>query len=168
MTGVHPGMGLSVQAMGVVALYLLCTAPFLGLILYVHALKSSYTQLLIIALILQLIPIGLVFFPLGFLGVAILAYTLAETGRRNRLFREGSYDNPAVDQRWSREYLANLWAFGLALEQKGVALVFIQVTTRQGLDGLWQGLLPVSLILWSFLGYAIWKEARRLHGILIP
>jgi hypothetical protein len=167
MTGVHPGMDLSIQTMAVVGLYVLCTAPFLGLILYVHALKSSYTQLLVIALILQLIPIGLVFFPLGFIGVALLAYTLVETARRNRLFRAGGYDNPAVEQRWTREYVANLWAFGLALEQKGVALVFIQVTARLGLGGLWEGLLPASLILWSLLGYAIWKEVRRLRGILI-
>jgi hypothetical protein len=159
-------MTLTMQSMAVVGLYVACTAPFLGLILYVHALRSSYTQLLIIALILQLIPIGLVFFPLGFIGVALLAYTLAETGRRNRLFRTGGYQNPEVERRWTREYLANLWSFGLALEQKGVALVFVQVTSRQGLDGLWQGLLPASLILWALLGFSIWREHRRLKGIL--
>ncbi|MDB5100999.1 MAG: hypothetical protein JWM80_5420 [Cyanobacteria bacterium RYN_339] len=153
------------QAMAVVGLYVACTAPFLVLILYVHALRSSYTNLLIIALILQLIPIGLVFFPLGFIGVALLAYTLAVTGRRNRLFRLGGYDNPAVDRRWTREYVANLWAFGLALEQKGVALVFVQVTSRQGLSGLWQGLLPASVLVWALLGHLIWRERRRMKSI---
>lgn len=166
MSPLHPGLGLSLQAMAVVGLYVACTAPFLGLILYVHALKSSYTQLLIIALILQLIPIGLVFFPLGFIGVALLAYTLAETARRNGQFRASGVQNPEVERRWTREYIANLLAFGLALEQKGVALVFVQVTARQGLEGLWQGLLPVSLIMWALLGHLIWRETRRLRHIL--
>jgi hypothetical protein len=161
----NPGMEPNLQAMAVVGLYLGCTAPFLGLMLFVHGLRSSYTGLFMIAIALQLIPIGLVFFPLGFIGVALLAYTLAVTGRRLRAFRQSNLPNPEVERRWSREYLANLWAFGLALEQKGLALVFVEVTSRRGLDGFWWGLLPFSVVLWAFLGVLLASEWRRLRAL---
>lgn len=157
-------VGLGVPTMIVVALYIALTAPFLVLLLLVHRLQSSYTGLFVVGLVLQLIPIGLVFFPLGFLGVALLAYTLVATARRNRSFRLSGLHNPDVHERWTREYLANLWAFGLALEQKGMAIIFIQVTSREGLAGLWQGFLPASLALWIVLAPLIWRELKWLRG----
>lgn len=156
---------VSLQTMAVVALYLGCTAPFLGLMLYVHGLRSSYTGPFMVAIALQLIPIGLVFFPLGFVGVALLAYSLASCGRRLHAFRQAGLPNPDVERRWSREYLAHLWAFGLALDQKGLALVFIEVTSRRGLDGLWWGLLPFSVALWAILGFSIQREWQRLRAL---
>lgn len=159
---IHPALSLGLVTMPIVALYILCTAPFLPLLLYIHRLQSAYTGVFIAALVLQLIPIGLVFFPLGFIGVAMLAYTLVATARRNHLFRLAGIDNLEVARRWTQEYIANLIAFGFALDQKGVALVFIQVTSRQGFAGLWEGLLPASAILWLLLVPMIHREWRRL------
>lgn len=158
--------GMGIAAMGVVALYLLCTAPFLPLLLYVHRMKSAYTGMFIAAMILQLIPIGLVFFPLGLVGVGMLAFTLVATNRRNSAFVRSRLPNPGVERRWREEYLANLVAFGFGLEQKSVALLFIHVTTPHGGLGnaIW-ALLPGSLLLWGVLGPLMWRETRALGAL---
>jgi hypothetical protein len=153
---------LTAETLGVVGLYVMFTAPFLLLLLFVHRLRSSYTGLFMAAIVLQLIPIGLIFFPLGFMGVGLLAYTLVSTARRNQAFRASGLQNPAVLRRWTFEYIANLWAFGFAIEQKGAALVFIQVTSRAGLSGLWQGFLPASVLVWLLLGPMLWRAHRAL------
>lgn len=160
-------LAANAAAMGVVGLYVVCTAPFLPLLMLVHRLQSSYTGLFVAALILQLLPIGLVFFPLGFIGVGLLAYTLVASRRRNQSFLASGLYNPDVRRRWTQEYVLNLWAFAFALEQKGVALVFIQVTSRQGYAGLWQGLLPASVVLWLVIGTLIARELRDLKTLAV-
>ena len=156
----HPTLTLA--TMGIVGLYVFFTAPFLALLMFIHRLRSSYTGLFMVAIILQLVPIGLIFFPLGFIGVGLLAFTLVSTARRNKSFESSGLHNPGVQRRWTLEYIANLWAFGLALEQKGVALVFIQVTSRSGLSGLWEGFLPASVLMWLLLGPLILRAHRTI------
>jgi hypothetical protein len=153
------------ETMIAVVLYIAATAPFLPLLLLTHRLQGAYTAPFIVALVLQLIPIGLVFLPLGFVGLAILVATLAMVHRRLRAFRRSGLDNPEVHARWIREYLANLVALGLALEQKGAALLFLEASSRQGLGHLWWVLLPASVALWVPLGVVIRREWRRLRAI---
>lgn len=144
--------------MGVVALYILATAPMLYLVLRVHGLQSDYTRLFMLALILQIIPIGLLFFPLGFLGVVLLVVSVTATARRNRRFKAMGIDNPAVARRWTLEYLFNLVGLGLAIEQKAVSYLFLRVIERQGLGFLWTGLVPITVALAIVLGALIRRE----------
>ena len=152
-------------AMLVVGLYIAVTAPMLYLFLRVHSLNSDYTRLFLAALILQIIPIGLIFFPLGLLGVALLIVSLVGTYRRNARFRALGIHNPEVARRWRQEYVLNLWALGLALEQKGVAYGFMQVIAHQGLAFLWTMLLPMSVLIWGCLGWLIRQETRALKAV---
>jgi hypothetical protein len=149
-------------AMVVVALYVVVTAPLLYLVLRVHSLQSDYTRLFMAALILQIIPIGLVFFPLGFIGVVLLLASLVATWRRNRRFRAMGIDNPEVAKRWGLELVFNLWALGFALEQKGVAYLFLDVVGRHGLGFLWSFLIPASALGWLVLIGLIIRERRML------
>ena len=153
------------DALVVVGLYLVVTAPMLVLLLRVHNLNSDYTRLFMAALLLQIIPLGLLFFPVGFLGVGLLAVTLVATRQRNARFRALGIHNPEVARRWRQEYLLNLWAIGLAIEQKGVAYLFMQVSTHRGLDFLWTGLLPMTVVIWAGLGWAIVRETRSLRSL---
>jgi hypothetical protein len=146
----------------VVALYVLVSAPFLPLMLYVHRLGGAYAGLFMGALVLQLIPIGLAFLPLGLVGVGLLGFTLAGVGRRLTAFRASGMHNPEVHDRWSKEYVANALALGLALEQKGIAWVFLEASRGGGLHTLWTAILPVSLVVWGLLLGLIARE-RRTH-----
>ena len=161
-------MALTLATMAAVALYLLATAPFLPLLLVVHKLDGAYTGLFIAAIVLQLVPIGLVFLPLGFLGVAILAYTLHAVHGRLRDFRRTGLDSPLVHARWIREYLANLVAFGFALEQKAAAVIFLEASSRQGLGHLWWVALPASVAMWAVIAVAFRREWRRLGALHLP
>jgi hypothetical protein len=146
----------------VVALYLLVSAPMLGLVLLVHNLKSDYTRLFVTALILQIIPIGLIFFPLGLIGLGMLFVSLFLTVRRNRQYEALGAKNPEVSRRWTLEYQANLVAVGLALEQKGVAWLFLEVAAKHGLGFLLE-LAPATLVIGSVLGAFLLKSRQRRH-----
>lgn len=156
-------MDLTLATLAAVALYLLATAPFLPLLLVVHKLDGAYTMPFIVAIVLQLVPIGLVFLPLGFIGVAILVYTLVAVTQRLRVYRRAGIDNPEVHLRWSREYLANLVALGFALEQKGAAIVFLEASSGQGLGHFWQVMLPASALLWAAIAILFHRERRRIR-----
>lgn len=149
----------SIGAMIVVGLYVLATAPLLYLLLRVHALKSDYTRLFLAALLLQLIPVGLIFFPFGFVGVALLAVSLSEAHRRHARLKRMGIHNPEVAARWRLEYMCHLWALGFALEQKAVAYMFLDVVNLQGFRALWT-LAPLSAVMWLILGGLIVHEAR--------
>jgi hypothetical protein len=151
-------------AMVVVALYVVVTAPLLYLVLRVHSLQSDYTRLFMAALILQIIPIGLVFFPLGFIGVVLLLASLVATWRRNWRFRAMGIENPEVARRWGLELVFNLWALGFALEQKGVAYLFLEVVDHHGLGFLWTGLLPMTGLLAVVLAFLISRERGVLRA----
>jgi hypothetical protein len=150
-----------------VALYVLVSAPFLPLMLYVHRLGGAYAGLFMGALVLQLIPIGLAFLPLGLVGVALLGFTLARVGKRLAAFRASGMHNPEVHDRWSKEYMANALALGLALEQKGIAWVFLAASRGGGLSDLWTVVLPASLIVWGAVAWGIHRE-RRLRARSMP
>jgi hypothetical protein len=149
-----------------VGVYVAMTAPFLPLLLYVNRYGGAYTGLFVAALVLQLVPIGLVFFPLGFIGVGILGWTLWSTRQRLLEFRRSGIPNPSVHAAWVREYLANLVAMGFALEQKGAALAFLEASTGQGLFVLWAIFLPASVLLWAGLAVPLRAERRRLLAIV--
>ena len=149
------------EVMAVVGVYILVTAPLLAVILLVHGLKSDYTGLFMAALLLQIIPIGLLFYPLGFIGVALLAYTMWGAFQRNRRFRSMGIDNPEVYRRWSIEYQANVVALAFAIEQKGVGLLFLEVAARKGFGLLWV-LVPTSLVLWAAAIALIQHERRHI------
>lgn len=152
------------EVMAVVGAYILVTAPLLALIILVHGLKSDYTGVLMAGLVLQIIPIGLLFYPLGFIGVLVLAYTLVGTVRRNRRFKTMGIDNPEVYRRWSTEYLANLVAFSFAIEQKGIGLLFIDVASHKGFGMLW-ALVPLSVLLWIAVIALIVRERKGLPAL---
>lgn len=149
------------DVMAVVGLYVVVTAPLLAIILLVHGLKSDYTGLLMAALVLQIIPIGLLFYPMGFIGVLMLAFTLWGAARRNQRFRTMGIDNMEVYRRWSTEYQANLVALALALEQKGIGLLFLDVASRKGFGMLW-GLVPGSVLLWTVVVALVLHERRNM------
>lgn len=155
-------MALTLATMAAVALYLVATAPFLPLLLIVHRLGGAYTAWFIAAIVLQLVPIGLVFLPLGFIGVLLLASTLLAVTRRLRDFRRSGIDNPEVHRRWIQEYLANLVALGFALEQKGAAFVFLEASSGQGLGHFWTVMLPLSVVMWGAIAALFRHEWRRL------
>lgn len=150
------------QAIAVVFLYLLASLPFLGLLVGVLRRQSAYSRLFIWGLVLQLIPVGLLYFPFGAAGVLLLAYTLVASHRQNRQFRATGIAHPDVELRWSREYQANLWALGFAVEQKAMAWLFLQVVGRQGFQVLWQWILPLSALMWGGLLCLLWAERRTL------
>ncbi|MEB3196745.1 MAG: hypothetical protein VKP62_06025 [Candidatus Sericytochromatia bacterium] len=148
-----------------VGLYVLATAPFLPLMLYVHRLDGAYAGLFMGALVLQLVPLGMLFLPLGALGVALLMVTLYRAHARLVAFRDAGLHNPRVHARWIREYLANLVALGLALEQKAVAWIFLEASSGKGLDHLYTIVLPASLLLWAGLLVLIRRENQRLKVV---
>lgn len=156
----------SVGGMIVVGLYVLATAPLLFLVVRVHALKSDYTRLFLAALLLQLIPVGLIFFPFGFIGVILLGVSLVEAYRRHARLKRMGIHNPEVAARWRFEYVCHLWAIGFALEQKGVAYLFLDVVNHHGFRFLWSALLPASVGLWLILGGLIARE--WLAGRAVP
>ena len=153
-------------ALIVVALYVVVTAPLLFLLVKVHRLAGGYTGLFMAALILQLIPIGLFFIPLGLIGVAMLAVSLVGCWRRNRRFEALGIDNPEVSRRWRLEYALHLWAIGFALEQKGVAYLFLDVVGQRGFGFATSGLLPLSLALWAVLAVLLVHHRLRAPAAL--
>ncbi|HEY9724253.1 MAG TPA: hypothetical protein V6D47_19790 [Oscillatoriaceae cyanobacterium] len=152
------------DALLVIGLYILCTIPFLVLLVMMHALRSDYAKLFIAGIVLQIVPLGLIFFPVGFFGVGLLCYTGISSGRRLRRFRASGLYNPDVLKRWSWEFIANVIAIGFSFEQKGVAWLFTEVTNRHGFGFLWNDLVPVSLAMWAVLAVLIVREhsLRRL------
>ncbi len=150
------------QAIAVVFCYMFASLPFLGLLVGVLRRQSAYTRLFVAGLVLQLVPVGLLYFPLGVAGVLLLVYTLAASFRQNRLFRATGIVRPDVEHRWSREYQANLWALGFAVEQKAMAWLFLQVVGRHGFQVLWQWILPLSGVMWTGLFLLLWTERRTL------
>jgi hypothetical protein len=71
-------------------------------------------------------------------------------------------ENPEVARRWGLELVFNLWALGFALEQKGVAYLFLDVVGRRGLGFLWSFLIPASALGWLVLIGLIIRERRML------
>jgi hypothetical protein len=130
--------------MVVVALYIVTTIPLLALLLAVHRLRSDYTRLFQAALVLQIVPLGVLFFPLGFVGLALLVLATGLTVRRNRRFSAMRLENPAVARRWALVHLANAWALGFAVLQKGVVYLFLEVVGHRGLGFATRGLLPLA------------------------
>lgn len=155
-------MTTGLGAMAVVALYVAVTVPFLVLLLKVHGWGSDYTRWLLAALALHLVPVGLLFFPLGLVGTGVLAFSLVEAARRNRGLRRLHIDNVLVARRWSEEYRVHLWALALSLEQKAVAWLFLEVAGRRaGLLSL--GLfLGFSLVVWGVTIALVWQERRHV------
>lgn len=147
------------HAIAVVFLYVLATLPFLALLLRVLRHQSDYTRLFVAGLTLQLLPVGLLYLPLGAVGVLLLGYTLVTSYRRNRQFRKTGIEHPEVEHRWSIEYQANLLALGFALEQKAIAWLFVQVVSRHGFEVLWRWILPMSVPMW--LGLLLLIELER-------
>lgn len=154
-------MSISLATMIAVGLYVLTTAPFLPLMLFVHRLGGAYAGLFMAAMILQLVPIGLVFIPLGAVGVALLGFSLHRVAQRLKGFRRAGLPNPAVHERWSHEYLANIVALGLALEQKGAAWTFLEASRGVGFATFWTWIVPLSLVLWAWLAWLIVRERRH-------
>ena len=150
----------AIGSMAVVGLYILVTAPLLYLLLRVHAMKSDYTRLFVAALLLQIIPIGLFFFPFGVAGVLLLAVSLGDAYRRHARLKAMGIDNPEVSSRWQLAYMLHLWAIGFTLEQKGVAYLFLDVVNHRGFGFFWQGFLPMSAAIWLILGALILREWR--------
>ena len=150
----------ALAGMVVVGLYVLTTAPLLYLLLRAHALKSDYTRWFMAAMMLQILPLGLIFFPLGAIGVVLLAISLAEAHHRHARFKAMGIHNPEVSARWRLEYLYHLWAIGFTLEQKAVAYLFIEVVHRHGFGFFWTWLLPLSGGMWLILGALIIRERR--------
>lgn len=151
------------QAIAVVFLYLLATLPCLGLMVGVLRQRGDYTRLFVAGLVLQLLPVGLLYLPLGAVGVLLLAYTLVASFRRNRQFRASGIAHPEVERRWSLEYQANLFALGFALEQKAVAWLFLQVVSHHGMQALWRWILPASAVTWGGLLLLFVLERRTLR-----
>lgn len=154
----------ALPTMVAVALYVAVTVPLLAILLLVHRWKSDYTTLLMAALILQIIPIGLMFFPAGFVGVVLLAASLALTWRRNRRFRQLRLDNPEVHRRWTQEALLAVVALGFSLEQKGVAWLFAEVAAGKPAIAQLCWLLPGSVALWALIAALAWQEGRHLRA----
>lgn len=156
---------MATGAIALVFAYLVVTAPMALVVLKVHRLQSDYTRLFMIAMFLQLIPVGLVFFPLGFAGLGLLGFTMASTLLRNRKFRRMAIHNPEVHRRWTVEAIANLAAFALGLAQKSVAAAFAGVVSQQPWQHAAAWLAPATLAVWIVVGWAIWREWRLLRGL---
>ncbi|MEB3223680.1 MAG: hypothetical protein VKS61_16520 [Candidatus Sericytochromatia bacterium] len=153
-------MSVSLATMLGVGLYVLMTAPFLPLMLYVHRLGGAYSGLFMAAMVLQLVPIGLVFFPMGAVGIGLLGLALWRVGQRLAGFRQAHIDNPEVHLRWSREYVANAIALGFACEQKGAAWVVLEATRGQALWTFGAWVCPLSALLWAGLAWLVVREHR--------
>jgi hypothetical protein len=158
-------------AIAPVVLYMLFTIPFLGLLFWVLRERGAYTRLFLWGILLQLIPIGLLFWPGGLVGLGVLAYALATSGRRNWQLGVSGLHHPEVERKWSREYRAGLVAMACALEQKGAAWLFMDVVGRRGFGLLWSFLVPASLVMWLAVAGLLAVETRRLrrrHQDLAP
>lgn len=148
-----------------VACYVVATIPFLPLMLVVHRLGGAYAGLFLAALVMQILPIGLVFIPVGALGVALLAYTLRQVSRRLVQFRLSGMHNADVHARWVKEWLANWVAFGLALEQKAAAWLFLEASSGHPITTLTLVFGGLSAGLWAFIAWKIGPEWRRLREL---
>lgn len=144
----------------VVFLYLLVTLPCLVMLVWVLARRGEYTRLFVGGLLLQLVPVGLLFWPLGLAGVLLLAYALADSARRCRALRRSGIRHPEVERRWSLEYQANLLALAFALEQKAVAWLFLAVVSHRTTALGW--LVPASAVLWVAVAALAGHERRTL------
>lgn len=158
---------MAMPAMTLVILYLAITGPMALVMLKVHGLRSDYTRLFMLAMFLQLIPVGLIFLPLGVIGLALLAYTLGATVLRNRKFRRMAIHNPEVHRQWTVEAIAHFAALGLAVEQKLIALAFMSVVSRQP-GPWWAWLIAGSVVIGAVTGLAIARERRILKAIGDP
>lgn len=147
-------------ALAMVVAYMIVTAPFLYLLVKAHGMQRDYLGLFVTGVILQIIPIGLVYFPLGLAGLAVLGASLSGAAARSRRIRRSALRAPEVIRRWSGDYLLNLVAFALALEQKGIAVVFIAVTRRMSGTALWLSLGAFSLVLWATVLLLARRERR--------
>ena len=158
-------MTVALPAIALAFAYLFFTAPLALIVVKVHRLRSDYTRLFMLAMFLQLIPVGLVFFPLGLVGLGLLGFTLASTMLRNRKFRRLAIHNPEVHRRWTVEAIANLAAFAVGLGQKSVAVAFAGVVSKQGwhMQATW--LVPATLAVWTVVGWALLTEWRVLQGL---
>lgn len=153
-----------------VAYYVFATVPFLPLMLYVHRLGGAYAGLLMAALVMQILPIGLVFIPVGALGVGLLAYTLYQVRGRLRHFRASGLHNPEVHARWIKEHIANWVALGLALEQKAAAWLFLEASSGHNIWVLTLVLTGLGAVLWVLVWWQIrpeWRRLRELKALLV-
>lgn len=148
-----------------VACYVVATIPFLPLMLVVHRLGGAYAGLFMAALVMQILPIGLVFIPIGALGVGLLGYTLHQVRSRLRHFRASGLQNPEVHARWTRECIANWLALALGLEQKAAAWLFLEASSGHAIVGLTLVLGGLSVLLWGLVWWHLRPEFQRLREL---
>jgi len=148
-----------------VACYVVATIPFLPLMLVVHRLGGAYAGLFMAALVMQILPIGLVFIPVGALGVGLLAYTLYQVRGRLRHFRSSGLNNPEVHTRWTKEHVANWVALGLALEQKAAAWLFLEASSGNSIGVLTLVLAGLGILIGLTVWWHIRPELQRLKAL---
>ena len=91
----------AMDAIATVFGYIACTVPCVGLLVWILQLRSVHAREFQVALFLQLLPVGLLYWPLGVPGVAILGSCIWRGGRRMRQFRVSGLYNPSVEKAWS-------------------------------------------------------------------
>jgi len=149
------------DAIAVIGAYLACTVPLLAILLKALTMRGAYMGVFIAGLLLQIIPIGLFFFPLGIIGVGILAYSTISASHRAYQLRRLHLDNQDVERLWTLELLLNLMAIGFAVQQKLFAWLFLQVTLRQADLFLLGVLAGISLLWWALIGTLTWREWQQ-------
>lgn len=149
-------------AIALAGLYALFTVPLLLLLIRVHAWGSPYTRLFQAALLLQIIPVGLVYLPLGAASLGLLALALWKAEKQVRQFRALGVSNPAVERRWGTLALAGWGAMGCACQQKVVSVLFVQLVAHQPLGRLAPAVVAVSAAGWLALTGYVWWQYRQL------
>lgn len=145
-------------AIGLAGLYAAFTVPLLLLLIRVHAWGSPYTRLFQAALLLQIVPVGLVYLPLGAVSLGVLGYALWKAEKQVRQFRALGVSNPAVERRWGTLALAAWGAMGCACQQKVVAVLFVELVAHQPLAELLPAAVGVSGLGWlALLSYVGWQ-----------
>lgn len=147
-------------AIAVVFGYLACTIPCVGILVGLLRLRSDQTTLFTVALWLQLVPVGLLFWPLGLPGVLLLGLALCRCVVRNRKLRASGIVQAEVERLWSRETIGAFLALGFACEQKAMAWLFLDVTGHRGWAVLPEVLIPASVVTWGAIAVSIWREHR--------
>ena len=156
----------AMDAIAAVFGYIACTVPCVGLLVWILQLRSVHAREFQVALFLQLLPVGLLYWPLGVPGVAILGSCIWRGGRRMRQFRGSGLYNPSVEKAWSLEQVGALLAFGLACEQKAFAWLFLEVSSHRGWGVLWGTILPASVFGWLAIALLVRRERLTLKSRL--
>ncbi len=150
-------------AIAVVFGYLACTIPCVGILVGLLRLRSDQATHFTVALWLQLVPVGLLFWPLGLPGVILLGLALWRCLVRNRKLRASGIVQSTVERLWHRETIGAFLALGFACEQKAMAWLFMDVTGHRGWAVLGEILIPASVVTWTAIALGIWRERHRFH-----